>query len=60
MCGNPASTDLCRVIEENNERKYDEVFLEVFYSVIYGDTKPNDMPEGHVALAAAMRSGFVT
>jgi hypothetical protein len=37
VCGNPASTDLCRVIEENSERKYDKVFLEVFYSIIYGD-----------------------
>jgi hypothetical protein len=37
VCGNPASTDLCRGIEENSERKYDKVFLEVFYSIIYGD-----------------------
>ena len=50
MCGNPASTDLCRVIEENNERKYDEVFLEVFYSVIYGDYEYFDAPSNAVML----------
>jgi hypothetical protein len=37
VCGNPASTDLCRVIEESSDGKYAKVFSSVIYSIIYGN-----------------------